>query len=432
MGTEPIRVMHVGKVLGSGGTEKAIEVFAENINEENFDVSVVGIHEGGIRGEYLRSQGHDVTVLGSPKKLGETIRKKNPQIVHLHGSGLTESTTEELKSADVPNIVLTDNFGWPNKSKVDSIVDRYYFISDMTRLRFFRLFSVDREHETLAKYQRMYYPLSRSELETDESPAFREKLNICSNVPVIGKISRQEANNKWSQIEIDAFERVVRVKPETIILLVNPLEDVKREIKRRGLDDNCHYIDYIHPREVYKFYDSIDVMAHSSKIGESFGYVIAESLARETPVVVNSTPMRDNAQIELVDHGETGFVANSSQSFASAIIELIEDDDKRRKFGKTGKKRALQRFGPKKVTQELEKEYFRLANHSGEPLSDSTLQLGEFESEYRSRLHTSFGQSSMTYQLEHIAWQAVSNFLPLWRYPVYHLLRYNKLPDDTR
>lgn len=75
METNPVRVTHVGKALGPGGTHKAIEVFAENINEDLFDLSIVAIYEGGIREEYLRSCGHDVTVLGSPAKLGNFLRK---------------------------------------------------------------------------------------------------------------------------------------------------------------------------------------------------------------------------------------------------------------------------------------------------------------------------------------------------------------------
>lgn len=431
MSMESIRVMHVGKVLGSGGTEKAIEVFAENTNKDRFDVSVVGIHEGGVRGEYLRSRGHDVTIIGSPSKLGDVIQEKDPQIVHLHGSGLTDSTIDELESAEIPNIIITDNFGWPNKSGVDSIVDRYYFISDMARLRFFRLFSIPRERQTLAKYQRMYYPLAHSDLESEEAPEFREEYNIDPEVQVIGRISRHEANNKWSQVAIDAFERVVDQKPETVILLVNPLDKIKKEIKERGFDDNCRYIDSIHPREVYKFYDSIDVMGHSSKIGESFGYVVAEALARGTPTVVNSTPMRDNAQIELVDHGETGFVANSSPSFGDAIIELLEDQQKRKEFGETAKKRAAKNFGPKTITQRLEREYLRLINDSEEEVPDSILHLDDFESEYRSRLQTSFGRRSWMNRLEYLAWRTVSDSLPFWRYPAYHLLRYGQLPDNA-
>jgi hypothetical protein len=53
MDEEPIRVVHVGKSLGHGGTQKPIEVFTEN-HGERLDVSVIGLQEGGARGDYLR------------------------------------------------------------------------------------------------------------------------------------------------------------------------------------------------------------------------------------------------------------------------------------------------------------------------------------------------------------------------------------------
>lgn len=326
---------------------------------------------------------------------------------------------------------MTDNFGWPNRSEVESIADRYFFISDMTRLRFFSLFPVPRKYNTLKKYQRMYYPLAQSDIKSSESSEFREKFNIEPDAPVIGRIGRKDAGSKWSQITVDAFDRVVSKIPEVTILLVNPLDKIKDKIKNRGLDKNCRYIDSIHPREVYKFYDSIDVMGHSSQIGESFGYVVAEAFARSTPVVVNSTPMRDNAQVELVSHGETGYIANSSRSFGDAIVKLLENDVKRESLGESARKYAENNFGPKHVTERLEQEYLRLTGHLTEDVPESILRLDDFESEYKTKLKASFGRPSGSYLGEYLAWRFVSDILPVWRSPAYHLLRYNRLPQNV-
>lgn len=421
-----VRVVHVAKTLGPGGTQKPIEVFVENLDEQ-FDTSVIGIHQGGIRGEYLRERGHDVTVLGSPSGLREALRAADPDVVHLHGSGLTDETIRTLKSVDLPAVVMTDNFGWPNRSGVEGLVDRYYFNSDMARLRYFRLFDVEGSDANLRKYQRMYYPLSRADLEREPNPVFRKRFDLDSETPVVGRISRQEANAKWSNVSIDAFERIVERRPETVLLLVNPVDDMKEVLEERGIADRCRYVDFIHPREVYAFYDSIDVLGHSSRIGESFGYVVAEALSRGTPAVVNSTPMRDNAQIELVDHGWTGYVANSSRAFAAAILDLLDDDDKCRRFGERARESAARNFGPELVTRELEAEYLRLIGERDNERPLSEVAMAPVEAKYRHRLEEYYGRPSLKYRMERAAWKGVSS-LPAWRYQAYHLVRYNSLP----
>ena len=62
--------------------------------------------------------------------------------------------------------------------------------------------------------------------------------------------------------------------------------------------------------ELAAFYGSLDALAHANDTGESFGLVIAEAMACGLPVVTHPCPgERDNAQLDLVQDGVTGFVA---------------------------------------------------------------------------------------------------------------------------
>ncbi len=56
---------------------------------------------------------------------------------------------------------------------------------------------------------------------------------------------------------------------------------------------------------------ALDAVLHTSSIGESFGYGIAEPMNLGKPVITHSTPWSDQAQIELVREGECGFVASA-------------------------------------------------------------------------------------------------------------------------
>jgi glycosyltransferase involved in cell wall biosynthesis len=78
---------------------------------------------------------------------------------------------------------------------------------------------------------------------------------------------------------------------------------------------------------------SLDVVLHTSSIGESFGYGIAEPMNFGKPVIANSTPWADQAQIELVRHGECGFIAGTPAAMAAAMLTLACDSELRGKFG---------------------------------------------------------------------------------------------------
>jgi hypothetical protein len=78
---------------------------------------------------------------------------------------------------------------------------------------------------------------------------------------------------------------------------------------------------------------ALDVVLHTSSIGESFGYGIAEPMNLGKPVVTHSVPWEDQAQIELVRHGECGYVASTERTMAATIVTLARDTNLRRALG---------------------------------------------------------------------------------------------------
>src|SRR5256885_396168 len=98
---------------------------------------------------------------------------------------------------------------------------------------------------------------------------------------------------------------------------------------------------------------SLDVVLHTSSVGESFGYGIAEPMNYGKPVIANSTPWQDQAQIELVRHGECGFIASTPGTIADAILKLANDPELRARFGKNAQTNIRNLADPEESTNRL-------------------------------------------------------------------------------
>ena len=148
-----------------------------------------------------------------------------------------------------------------------------------------------------------------------------------------------------------------------------------------------------------KIPNSIDILAHSSLIGESFGCTIAEAMSQGKPVIVNSTPYFDNAQIELVDHNKNGYIANNPEAYANAVYDLMENRSKLESF-KTEAIKKSKLFHAPRLTEDLKQIYYELIDFkpSCAPVIDK-YYLKSFFEEYDKRLKLSYDRNTLRDQL---------------------------------
>ncbi|MDO9631093.1 MAG: glycosyltransferase family 1 protein, partial [Humidesulfovibrio sp.] len=81
-----IRVLHVVKTLGLGGTEKVMQLLAAHMDRERFEVAVHS-PEDGPRAAQLRQAGL-TTFVALP--LGRALSAFAPQVLHVHRAGWPE------------------------------------------------------------------------------------------------------------------------------------------------------------------------------------------------------------------------------------------------------------------------------------------------------------------------------------------------------
>ncbi len=84
-------------------------------------------------------------------------------------------------------------------------------------------------------------------------------------------------------------------------------------------------------------------------------------MAAGLPVVTHPCPgLRDNAQLELVEHGVTGLVADTVEDYAQAVLHLLRHPETARRMGEAGRRKAAALFDADAQARALEALYDEL------------------------------------------------------------------------
>jgi L-malate glycosyltransferase len=91
---------------------------------------------------------------------------------------------------------------------------------------------------------------------------------------------------------------------------------------------------------------------------ESFGLVALEAMASRVPVIATAV----GGLPEVVEHGETGFLAavGDVQGMAEAGVRILRDDELWRRMGEAARERAGSRFSTEQVIPLYERYYDRV------------------------------------------------------------------------
>ena len=179
------------------------------------------------------------------------------------------------------------------------------------------------------------------------------------NAPVVGNVAAL-VPHKGQRFLIDAAARVVRKVPDARFLIAGEgeLEDTLRHhIKHANLEKHVLLTGF--RSDVLSLHKGFDVFVMSS-ISEGLGTSALDAMACGRPVVAT----RVGGLPEVVDHRETGLLvaARDPSSLADAIIELLQDQGLRERYGHTALERAAQRFNADRMVDETVETYRRVAH----------------------------------------------------------------------
>nr|WP_321514558.1 glycosyltransferase family 4 protein [uncultured Pseudodesulfovibrio sp.] len=350
----PVRALHVSKSLTLGGTEKVMQLFVANLDSTRFEAAVY-CPQDGERGKQIRAHGIN-TLIGYD--FPTILSRFNPQIVHVHRAGWPEpDILKAIKQAGTPVVVETNVFGRYDPSPSAAIIDRTLFVSEFCLKRFATTTGIKTESP---RYSFIYNPV-----DTDFF-AKTARINRDFSLPAAGRISRADPG-KWSPLAMDFLPLVVRDIPDFRYHIIGAIPEAHEYVTANNLSRN---VLFHHPvqtdTEIASFLDNVSVLAHANDTGESFGLVIAEAMACGLPVITHPCEgLRDNAQLELVEHMTTGLVARNAEEYANALKYIFSHPDDARRMGLVGQKKAARLYRAQTVTRQLETVYQELLHRKG-------------------------------------------------------------------
>jgi len=113
--------------------------------------------------------------------------------------------------------------------------------------------------------------------------------------------------------------------------------------------DNVEFLNYVDEKELENYYSNCSVFVAPS-IYESFGIVFLEAMKHAKPVIGTKA----GGIPEIVENGKTGLLIdpNDHKELAKAILEILTNDEIKKRFGLNGKKRLESLFTAEKFAKD--------------------------------------------------------------------------------
>jgi len=372
-----IKILYQLNQLGYGGTEKAILSICENLDKEVFEpylffhtdykklryylrssISFLKSHKESFERRYkiafarlhefeniLRKEN---VFLGEWADFQKVIEKVEPQIIHFNRGDEKDFYTEKINQIPKEiHLVESSIFGKKANENYVNRIEKFFFISN-------DLLAKNNWQGNKGEVVFLVARLPRN------NHNLRDTLEIPKDHFVMGRISRPNLDD--GEFILKVFEKLQNEKTHLIFLAAS--ENTEEKARNLSLK-NVHFL----PRttseiELSKFYNSIDLLLHYRKEGETFGMNIAEAMIHGKPVVSHKSFL-DNAQAELLDEkdfGLVGFVAeeNNLEQYINFVKDFQNNPELLKTAGENAQKKAQNLYSEKVVAEHISEIYKKL------------------------------------------------------------------------
>ncbi|ODS30577.1 MAG: Glycosyl transferase group 1 [Candidatus Scalindua rubra] len=275
-----------------GGTEKCMQYFLEYLHNGGYDCYCIHNRQktdevGGYREKLIRDiLGREkVIAYSSEEDFFRILERIQPDIFHVHRSGKPDEfpIIPRLKNY-INKCVETNIFG---RFDPANIIDLTLYISDY-------LFKKARHPNR--KTGVIYNPVKTP----SHTKNLRSVLGISSSTFVMGRIGRPD-DYIFDPISLRALKVIEEKTNYDILYLVqSPPPIMIKTAQDMGIKKiQFLTVPIVTDDEVTSFYNTIDILAHARRDGETFGLNIAEAMIHGKPVISHKS-RRANAHKSIV------------------------------------------------------------------------------------------------------------------------------------
>lgn len=337
--------------LDLGGGARRIKVYCDNLDRRKYFPVVCIYSDQVLRNiDTVIGRGTPRLFSSDPEKIVLFCKEKNVQAVYTFYDGqYSETLFRMLSRLGGSGIkILTNNVFSYFNPLMDSLSDRVVFQTKMMlAVKFASRYT---GWINMKKYGVLPNPVNTKYFQQFSlSPSQRADLRYIFGFTesdcIVARFGRNDIV-KWGDIltatmlSRDLDHRVcffIVGIPKSRRLILETLRRVSPRLVRR--------IVFVEPtgddRTLMGWMQMVDIIGHGVKIGEGCSNAINEAMYWGKPVITNSTPHCDNGQIEQVDHGKTGYVANTAKEWVNTINFLAAHPEVREKLGATGHEKVV-------------------------------------------------------------------------------------------
>jgi glycosyltransferase involved in cell wall biosynthesis len=370
-----MRVLHVQKAKGVGGSERHLLELLPGLREAGLDARICVLETAGA-GRFvaeLRRAGVPTTVISAGRALNPLllggliaqIRAQRPHVVHTH-----------LIHADVHGQLAARAMRRPAVSSVHSTHDFYRrpairaIAIPTSRLacgtiaisnhvaRFVEELGIARAgHVEIIPYG---IEPTRWQTSPTVRRAARLKLGINDGAVAVG-IAARLIPGKGHELLLDAAVMASSSAPGLRILVAGegPNEERVRAYAERLPPGLVHVLGFV--EDISSFMAACDVIVSPTlpSLSEGFGLAALEAMASGKPVIATHV----GALPEVVAHGKTGYVVSPDdpREMAEALKRLVEDSALRREMGRQGMAHSVASFDVRTMVERTAVLYRRIA-----------------------------------------------------------------------
>ena len=345
-------VVHVAAELGQGGTERSIELLATSADGPSGQ-RVVALDRDGPTGARLRAAGVEVKVFaGDYAGAANWIAGRGPATALLNRSGKPDPKWNNLIRALAAGPVMpleVNHFGWFDRGAIGDGLKGSFCVSGSALAKYLRqLFGHWPSQSELAAAPLAVCagnnPVVGPALPAEDRGSLRCALGLPADAFIALRLGRPDPR-KWSDLLICHGARLLAELPRLHFVFLSAPEN-RAPVIRRLMGGRATLAAFTADHGlVTRYLAAADVMLHYARYGESFGYALAEAALAGLPIVVQATPWGDNAQTELVQDGETGFVVTDYAGARRALTRLMNEPELAKAIAMRARADIAARFG---------------------------------------------------------------------------------------